>query len=245
MASPNRHPGNALIAAFLGSAMLLAALPAPADMRLTRHSLASRQGGALPTDEREVCIFCHTPQVSGGPPGLPRWQESLGADFVFTIYDDIGRLGFDRNTVGSQSIACLSCHDANQAREVGRTSADHPFGVPYRGARKSAAQVPREGQEQPGEARHVHARKLIGIDDFRDASQGTIENRRFWWVSASGVTARRTRQDLPLYGRRDNETGEETPHIECGSCHDPHSPNGQFLRVAAGAGALCLTCHSK
>lgn len=245
MAPPIRGPGSVARAALLGTAFLLFALPAPADMRMTRHSLASRQGGALPADEREVCIFCHTPQVTGSRPGAPRWQESLGTDFAFTLYDDIGRLGFDRTTVGSQSVACLSCHDANQAREVGRTSADHPFGIPYRGARKSAFQPPREEPGRPGDSRHVHARRLVAVDDFRDASQGTIENRRFWWVSASGVTARRTRQDLPLYGRRDAETGEETPHIECGSCHDPHSPNGQFLRVAAGAGALCLTCHSK
>ncbi|MBL8491812.1 MAG: cytochrome c3 family protein [Rhodocyclaceae bacterium] len=245
MAPPPRSGRITGVGALLG-ALLLCAFPVHADMRLTPHSLVKREAGKAPVDEREICVFCHTPQAGRGQAGVPRWQASLASDFVFTLYDDIGRLGLDRPSVGSQSIACLSCHDANQALEVGKTSADHPFGVPYRGALKRSPNAPAgRAVENPDEPRHVHARRLLGLEDFRDVSQGTIENRRFWWVSADGIGTRRTRRDLPLYGRRDAATGEETPHIECSSCHDPHSPNGQFLRVANNASALCLTCHTK
>ncbi|MDD5176543.1 MAG: cytochrome c3 family protein [Sterolibacterium sp.] len=41
---------------------------------------------------------------------------------------------------------------------------------------------------------------------------------------------------IPLYGT----------NVECGSCHDVHSPtNGAFLRVSNAGSALCLKCHTK
>ncbi len=224
----------------------LALAPARADIRMTRHSLVKAGPDRSVMDAREVCVFCHTPEF--GSPRLvespPQWQSSIARDYSFTIYDDIGRLNLDRPSVGSQSIACLSCHDANQALAVSKTSADHPFGVPYRGALKGRAEALDKSHPEGIEA-HIHARKLVALEDFRDASQGVVENRRVWWVSASGITAHRSRNDLPLYNRMDLASGDELPHIECSSCHDPHSPNELFLRVRNGGSALCLTCHTK
>lgn len=223
------------------------AFPAQADIRTTPHNLTKkRPDGSLP-DAREVCVFCHTPIIGGQRSGtaMPRWQGSVEPAYVFTLYDDIGRLGFDRVSVGSQSIACLSCHDANQALAVSRTSADHPFGVPYRGALKhqpgGPAQVPASKRQAP----YIEAKKLVALEDFRDVSQGMIEDRAVFWVSRNGVTANRSRADLPLYVRVDESTGIEVPHIECSSCHDPHVPNESFLRVPGPRGIICLTCHTK
>lgn len=42
-----------------------------------------------------------------------------------------------------------------------------------------------------------------------------------------------------------NGAGADVPLIECGTCHDPHSPNPLFLRLAAQRGTLCLSCHNK
>lgn len=226
------------------------AQPALADIRTTQHNLAKkRPDGGLP-DAREVCIFCHTPVIGGQRVAatMPRWQASVEPAYIYTLYDDIGSLGFDRVSVGSQSIACLSCHDANQALAVGRTSADHPFGVPYRGALKHQPpllppdnKVSSHGRRAP----RIEAKKLVALDDFRDISQGVIDNRTVYWVSRAGMTANRSRGDLPLYARLDESTGSEVPHIECSSCHDPHSPNESFLRVANASGVICLTCHTK
>lgn len=230
--------------------LLLCVQVAVADIRETPHSLVNTGAVGVKVDEREVCIYCHTPVIGTNgriPEHPPYWQASIGKDFTFTIYDDIGRLGFGKPSVGSQSIACLSCHDANQALSVSKTSADHPFGVPYRGAIKQRPRLaggPSE-PDRPDSPPHRHAQKLVALEDFRDVSRGVIEDRTVWWVSTAGVTARRSRNDLPLYSRIDDASGEELPHIECSSCHDPHSPNELFLRVRNDGSALCLTCHNK
>lgn len=217
-----------------------------ADIRTTPHSLVKK---SIKPDASDICVFCHTPNISGTPPEkAPLWQRSIGTTPVFTIYDDIGRLGLGKTSVGSQSIACLSCHDGTQALAISKTSADHPFGVPYRGAVKNRLPGLSEPLRKPGydpDNPAIWAKKLVALDDFRDVSQGIIENRSVWWVSQSGSSGRRTRNDLPLYTRNDEDSGQDVPFIECSSCHDPHSSNNNFLRLPNEGSKLCLTCHIK
>ena len=248
---------------------LLAAFnrPALADIRETKHNLIKSEDKSV--SEKQVCVFCHTPLNDPNDPtelpsatesaslatsGIamsPRWQKSIKDGFVFTIYDDIGRLGLGKPSVGSASIACLSCHDSNQAFTVGRSYQDHPFGIPYRGATKTmlGGEVMRpKGDESAPFREALH---LMNTEEFRDVSQGTVENRTVYWVSRNGVTARRSRNDLPLYGRVSNtgdplaDFGMNVPHIECSSCHDPHTKTQTFLRVPPEGSAVCLTCHDK
>ena len=217
-----------------------------ADIRKTPHSLVYK---SMKPDGSDICVFCHTPNLSATPPEkAPLWQPSIGTTPEFAIYDDIGRLGVGKASVGSQSIACLSCHDANQARAISKTSGDHPFGIPYRGATKnqmSALPKPASKDFFDPDNPSIWAKKLVALDDFRDVSQGIVEDRTVWWVSMSGATQRRTRNDLPLYRRVDAGGDEEVPFIECSSCHDPHSSNSKFLRVSNESSRLCLTCHIK
>ena len=212
------------------------------DITTTPHRLVRR--GAL-TDSSDICVFCHTPFIGGGsPPTTPLWQRSLGNTHTYTMYDDIGRLNYgDKPSVGSQSIACLSCHDANQAFSVTKLSLDHPFGVPYRGFLKGQGMRGQPGMSEVGEGSKA-AKQLVSLDDFREPSQGVVDNRTVWWVSATGNSVLRTRSDLPLYLRRDNNN-QDVPFIECSSCHDPHSSNPLFLRVTNEGSRLCLTCHDK
>jgi predicted CXXCH cytochrome family protein len=227
------------------------------DIRATQHNLVRSRDKTV--SEKQVCVFCHTPSVDidslpagSGVGVVPAWQKSIASDYSFTIYDDIGRLGLDRPFVGSQSIACLSCHDSNQAFSVNRLVGDHPFGVPYRGAVKyrAAQSGPAGGADNAsGTSPFRAAQHLKALEDFREVSQGVIEGRRVWWVSRSGITVRRTRNDLPLYGRgvADSQFGlvETVPHIECSSCHDPHTQADSFLRVPSAGSQICLTCHDK
>lgn len=225
--------------------MLMQALPAgAADIRSTPHNLA-RQGKSVDADE--VCVFCHTPQLPanlGSGTGVqPAWQQALSNEYSFVLYDDIGRLQFgEKLAVGSQSIACLSCHDANQAFSVQSSASDHPFGVPYRGYSRGRDLTPAE-RKKADEAPSREGKAVKALDEFRLPSKGVVDNRAVWWVSASGVSALRTRADLPLYART-VEAGE-IPYIECSSCHDPHSSNKLFLRVSNEGSRLCLTCHDK
>lgn len=217
-----------------------------ADIRTTPHNL-TRQGALV--EPEEVCVFCHTPQLTPGDlarTGVsvqPMWQPSLSNEHSFVMYDDIGRLQFgDKPAVGSQSIACLSCHDANQAFSVQSEETDHPFGIPYRGYARERERTPAEiavGEGLPSRA----AKELKALDDFRQPSRGLVDNRTVWWVSASGVTPFRTRLDLPLYARP--AASGEVPFVECSSCHDPHISNRLFLRVDNAGSRLCLTCHDK
>jgi predicted CXXCH cytochrome family protein len=245
----------AWLIAVLGVVLTVDAL---GDVRATPHNLIRSRDKTV--SEREVCVFCHTPVIDIGKDSSveqvarhPLWQKSIGPGFAFVIYDDIGRLGLGKASVGSQSIACLSCHDTNQAFEVGRAAADHPFGVPYRGAIKHSGRFSQPVREQSAQP-FREAQHLTALEDFRDASQGMVEGRLVWWVSRDGITARRTRSDLPLYGRQEMGTegddsasggGQTVPYIECGSCHDPHSQSQTFLRVANEGSKLCLTCHEK
>lgn len=240
--------------------MVLIVVPVPgvnADVRETKHNLIKSMDKTV--DEKQVCVFCHTPVIEvgdiprgSGASAKPLWQKALGADFVFTIYDDIGRIGLGKASIGSQSIACLSCHDSIQAFGVGRTSADHPFGVVYRGATKYMPQLETLRPSSSGSSESAPFREalhLVALDDFRDFSQGVIEGREVFWVSRNGITSRRTRGDLPLYGRSYTDGGFSSglvaPHIECGSCHDPHASTETFLRVSPAGSQLCLTCHNK
>lgn len=218
-----------------------------ADIRSTPHNL-TRQGMLLAETE-EICVFCHTPQLSSvigsrsAEGAQPMWQPSLPSAHSFVMYDDIGRMQFgDKPAVGSQSIACLSCHDANQAFSVQSADSDHPFGIPYRGFSRGREMTPEErklDENSPSRA----AKELKSLDDFRLPSHGTVDNRTVWWVSASGVTPFRTRVDLPLYARPG--ANGEIPFVECSSCHDPHISNKLFLRVDNAGSRLCLTCHDK
>ena len=228
--------------------MMVAGLPAhSADIRATPHNL-TKQGLTVEADE--VCVFCHTPQVTNLPNGLrstvpvmPAWQPSLPDTHSYVLYDDIGRLQFgDRLAVGSQSIACLSCHDANQAFSVQSAESDHPFGIPYRGFSRGRERAIAE-MKKNGDLPSREAKELKALDEFRLPSRGIVDNRVVWWVSASGVSALRTRADLPLYARQVD--AGEVPFVECSSCHDPHISNKLFLRVNNEGSRLCLTCHDK
>jgi predicted CXXCH cytochrome family protein len=218
-----------------------------ADIRTTPHNL-TRQGAKVEPDE--VCVFCHTPQTGSvinasrlNLPSQPAWQPSLPEAHSYMVYDDIGRLQFgDRASVGSQSIACLSCHDANQAFSVQNAASDHPFGVPYRGFSRGlerAMAKPENGEALPSRL----ATEIKSLDEFRLPSKGLVDSRVVWWVSALGVSALRTRADLPLYARK--ESAGDVPYVECSSCHDPHISNKLFLRVSNSGSKLCLTCHDK
>jgi predicted CXXCH cytochrome family protein len=248
-----------LAAALLTVLAMLSAPPLRADIRTTKHNLAERFGLDRSTvDEREVCVFCHFPAIVDPLGGVlartaatspPRWQQSVATDYSYPIYDDIGRVGLDGSApVGSQSMACLACHDSNQAFVVAGSAMDHPFGVPYRGVRASQVQIDAalEIVRRAGTPLREGTYRLDQTSaDYRPAYESVVENRRIYWVSAVGNSLRRAKTDLPLYSRANLGVSEDIPFIECTSCHDPHTSNALFLRVGNQQNQLCLTCHAK
>jgi predicted CXXCH cytochrome family protein len=76
----------------------------------------------------------------------------------------------------------------------------------------------------------------------------TVAGADRWYVDTNGTGSAYVSTDFPLYTRTD-VVGSATaqPTVECGTCHDPHSGNPTFLRLADGntGSQVCLTCHAK
>ena len=102
---------------------------ATAQVRDTRHNLGAG-GGATnnkvsAADTAEVCVFCHTPHAAASTTDTnltlpPLWNKNLPAATGFTTYAEGGSSTLDATSggsasVGSTSLACLSCHDGTQA----------------------------------------------------------------------------------------------------------------------------------
>ncbi|QSX37699.1 cytochrome c3 family protein [Shewanella sedimentimangrovi] len=96
----------------------------------SKHNLGSTSV-ASPTNQRnktdattEVCVFCHTPHggvaKSGGETVAPLWNKTLPSSATFSTYSTLGTATLQGTvkSVGSVSIACLSCHDGSQAMDV-------------------------------------------------------------------------------------------------------------------------------
>lgn len=216
-----------------------------ADVRTSRHNLARVL--APSTEASEVCIFCHTPE---GVPAVqaalgPAWVPTARLQITFTLY--AGAEGdSDAFSAGptSHSLVCLSCHDGSHAPNTGIASPgkDHPWGVPYRGAIEALSPridpitglAPTTMEIAQAGARY---------EEFNSAVSSVIGGRRVWWVPRNAASNLRTRFDIPLYSR--GGAGTEVPFVECASCHDPHSDQALFLRIANVGSGLCYTCHAK
>lgn len=247
-------------------ACLLLAGEGVADIRDTKHNLSGKvldseqKAGMTSAQERqwlnrEVCVFCHTPSVAdeialhgtqGAAAPQPQWQKSIGPEFAFDIFDDIGRLGgAGEDPVGSVSVACLSCHDNSQAFGVNAASDNHPFGIPYRGAMTATSSATTQTVNADPSTPYRAASVLLDASAFRPVRSGVINRRKIWWASMFD-NGQRTKNDLPLYPRHESAgAGSPIPYVECTSCHDPHTTQTVFLRIANDQSKLCGTCHVK
>jgi len=238
----------------------LAFIASPAhlqDLRQTPHDLRSRLAPGT-RDEAAMCVFCHAPvgeRAASARP--PRWQPSGSSIGGFSLYAAPMDDSTNAREIPGASMICLSCHDATQAPGLAGGVSDHPIGIPYAG--EAGTEV--GGVWQPAtideQARAHRLRiqsgaatgaRLIGRTGFRPASRSVIDQRAVWWVATSANPARRTRNDLPLYGDVEAGSGPASatisaPTIECGTCHDPHATTPMFLRISNNGSRLCLSCH--
>lgn len=222
-----------------------------ADLVGTPHDFR-RGSDRAAADDSQLCVFCHTPVGVPSADDGPRWQRGVQADFTFQTYatqsDPLAEAGMIFDVAGL-SVVCLSCHDAGQAATVTRSQNDHPFGVPYRGALETGGGMPGSTLARASDAGYAYAgvptAATLGAGDFRRPRNAVIDGRVVWWASVAPEGSRRTREDLPLYTRREGSLLDDVPFVECGSCHDPHSNNPKFLRLSEQGNLLCLTCHQK
>lgn len=223
----------------------------------------------------EICVFCHTPHGADTTAVVPLWNRTLLAN-TYQTYDSLGTTTLDGKTatVGSVSIACLSCHDGVQSMSAvinapgSGTAGDATWqagtwsGTTVQGSGSLAVTaITNIGTDlrndhpigiQYGGGGYKASTGATGATkdpDFIQPSFTTIGSMPVWWVDTE-ATASNTRQktDMILYTRAAGSyTGqtESEPFVECASCHDPHSTNSTFLRIQNTGSAVCLSCHVK
>lgn len=107
-----------------GVAATMMAASAMAGIQGSKHDLTSTS--ALNNNQQaggtdEICVFCHTPHGTNTAIAVPLWNRLSDATpaTTYTTYDDLGTATLDGTvlTVGSVSLACLSCHDGTQAMD--------------------------------------------------------------------------------------------------------------------------------
>ncbi len=237
----------------------------------SKHDL-SNGGGA----NGEICVYCHTPHganitdPNGNVVAAPLWNRVFTTDpTTYETYADLGSSTLDggETTVGSVSIACLSCHDGTQATNVvinapGSGNYNATSGVTVGSGGLIPDTVARLGtdlrNDHPISIQYAGGgftasttptdRSQLGDPDFELASTAVIGGSQAWWVDTDpGVADQRDKTDMILYARADATLGSEVqPFVECGSCHDPHNDtNGTFLRISNTGSAVCLSCHVK
>lgn len=251
-------------------------------IRNTKHFLGT--GGPAGNNQfsgtNEICVFCHTPHGANTSVAAPLWNKNTPAG-PYTIYAsttmDAPRAvdGVGGGSIGSVSIACLSCHDGTLALNAvinapgsGLTNPTYTAGTWTAGTGPTPVNTA-TGQFGTGIANldtnlsndHPIGMQYCGggIDgttgggtcvdpDFNAPSSQVIAGTRQFWVETGGNTTR-NKTDMILYRRDFGTTGTPNgvgPSVECASCHDPHTDaNPTFLRVSNTASGVCLSCHTK
>lgn len=98
----------------------------------TRHNMTMRSpdGVALlntskmedaRNDYGEICVYCHTPHGADASAAVPLWNRSIPTTTYIT-YDKLNTSTLTQTVTqpGAASLACLSCHDGQQAIDATR-----------------------------------------------------------------------------------------------------------------------------
>jgi len=266
--SASRLARTVVTAALLVGAFGISQQAAAASITTTKHNLGTGGTGtnkvSVGTDE--VCVFCHTPHAAASG-SAPLWNKGATGS-TYTTYSTSTSQSIDGEvlSVGSISLACLSCHDGTQAMDNlvnapgsgGYNAAGASAGYTWTGANQAAGKITSVANlgtdlqnDHPIGIRYCGGGQVTGtpagtcVDpDFNAPTNSTINGTLVWWVDTG--TAGRQKTDLPLYNRTFTTAPAGTgPSVECGSCHDPHSSNTTFLRIANSGSAVCLACHNK
>lgn len=226
---PQRHMKGLLALSAVIALSMAAAAPAlsQATVATTKHNLSITSGrsgvaGATVltgvTDYGQICVYCHAPHNTAAAANGPLWNRSAVAG-SYTMYTSPTIDMTMGVTPGSQSMACLSCHDGTVALDV---VINRPGGLT---SAVGAGKAP---------AGSVLSQDLSNDHPIAVTYDPTVAGAVGEFVAVATVTT----AGLKFYGASNK--------LECATCHNVHNnTNAPFLRKANGASALCLTCHIK
>lgn len=211
----------------------------------SRHDLST---GTTP----QVCEFCHTPHhANTNIAGAPLWNRAETTQ-TFTLYGSptMNTSPAQPGTASSLSVPggpsrlCLSCHDGVNASAVVHgnvVSTKHDLVNPPGGGMPDMTSYPnceRCHADLYGGKPKLSLGTNLGNDHpiampYPTSAQGPGFKAPPDAVNGWGGSSK---NDVKLYGGI----------VECGSCHNVHSPDyGSFLRKPNAGSSLCLTCHNK
>lgn len=137
------NPASRLIA-LLGltlMALIFTGAAQAAGITSTKHNLSTTGTGTnkLTAGTDQICVFCHTPHGSDTSAAVPLWNKKLPTT-SYAVYNSVAASATSTIdgqilTVGSISLACLSCHDGTQAM-------DNIVNAPGSGGYNAAGAVP-------------------------------------------------------------------------------------------------------
>lgn len=218
----------------------------------TKHNLGTTgtQTNKLTAGTDQICVFCHTPHGSDTSAPVPLWNRALPSSASYQTYASLNSSSIDGEilSVGSVSLACLSCHDGSQAMEVvinaPGSGGYNAGGAAMAGATWAGGRDKPQGVANLGtDLKNDHPIGIQycggGLTFSGGAVTGTCNDSDFVGPGASGVvgmtvnsqdvmyinrngTAGRQKDDIVLFTRSFNGGTEATGSVECASCHDPH-----------------------
>ncbi|OGS92249.1 MAG: hypothetical protein A2Z95_01180 [Gallionellales bacterium GWA2_60_18] len=273
------------------SALLLGAFglsqQAVAGIADTKHNLGTTNtegGNHVTAGTGEICVFCHTPHAADTSAPVPLWNKQLNSAGGYTSYSTLNSSTIDAQfatdgaggeSVGSISLACLSCHDGTQAMD-NIINAPGSGGYSATGGGANGLAYTWAGTQVDVNGKMTNAATtlaMLGTDlsndhpigmqycgggptqaspatacndgDFVAPESGTLGADVKLWVDTS-VGVDGTREKTDMILYNRTFAAGVGPSVECASCHDPHtSAQATFLRVSNTGSGVCLSCHVK
>lgn len=201
---------------------------AAADIRNTKHNLASWSGNAYKASNySEICVFCHTPHAAGA---WPLWNRNYTAG-TFTFYSTVT---FDANatSLDDTSKLCFSCHETQNTYRTTNL---------YNNSNLVNNQAPNFN------GKNITYAAAIGTDlrndhpvAFNMAALNLTKYNEIYSMSQIASNIGDSQADL-----------FPNNMFTCGSCHDVHGKvvGGTvipvLLRRSNASSLLCLSCHAK
>ncbi|OUS27992.1 hypothetical protein A9Q98_08485 [Thalassotalea sp. 42_200_T64] len=254
---------KASVLATIIAAGVLTMATASASIVSSKHNLGSNGTGANNLDSvtgtgdaTEVCVFCHTPHGANTGISAPLWNKTAGTG-SYSTYSDMASTTIDGRieTVGSVSVACLSCHDGSQAMDVmsneSGSGADTISAFDWTGSTGTTAtngklvgfaaittdsdglkndhpvgiQYAGGGYTSTDTSATSGAAMVDG--DFNGASYAKPNGVDVWWVNttATDSTANREKTDMILYTRTGSGTGLQAGIQPYVECATCHDPH--------------------
>lgn len=202
------------------------------DIQTTRHNFSMTSGRAFTdlgvADYGEICVYCHTPH--GGQVSAPLWNRQFTTS-TFVMYNDATGGSSDLNmTFAGQptgtSLACLSCHDGTIGIDV---IINEPNGSSATPTNQTLEDIFTTGPDTI---------KILGTD-LRNDHPISMTYDPALDAQFSPIA------DIETAGLKLFDDAGGNNMVQCATCHNPHTTNPTFLRIANNQSNLCLTCHNK